>query len=45
MALFDDEEKLMAANDGQGQETEEEDPVDPEERKYLGLKIAACTVR
>ena len=44
MALFDDEEKLMAADDGLGQGTEEQDPTDREERKYLGLKIFACTL-
>jgi len=42
MALFDDEEKLMNADDGQ--EPPEEDPVDREERQYLGLKIFLCTI-
>ena len=39
MALFDDEEKLMAVHDGQEQETEGQDPIDQEEWKYLGLII------
>jgi len=44
MALFDDEEKLMAAHDGQQQDAEEDHPVDREESQYLGLKIAVCTL-
>jgi hypothetical protein len=44
MARFEDEEKLMTADDGLGQGTEEQDPADREERKYLGLKIFACTL-
>lgn len=42
MALFDDQEKLMAADDGQGTE----DRVQEKEgaMKYLGLIIFACTL-
>jgi len=44
MALFDDEEKLMAAHDNQEQEAEGQDPIDREQEQYLGLIFAACTV-
>ncbi len=42
MALFDDQEKLMAADDGK--ETEEQVPEKEGPWKYLGLIIFACTL-
>jgi hypothetical protein len=42
MALFDDQEKLMSANDGQNAGGQA--PEDKEDGKYLGLIIGACTL-
>jgi hypothetical protein len=42
MALFDDQEKLMAADDGQ--EAEEQAPEKGGALNYLGLIIFACTL-